>query len=104
MNHHSRLRRLDFLSPLLACLALASCGGGSDSAVAPPSSQAAAATATAQSNPLCSVATLGSYYWEIGDRNGVLVSGSMGAGGVFASTVMNIASASKWLFAGYVFE
>lgn len=88
----------------MAALTLASCGGGGSDSLDGPSIQAAAATATAQSNPLCSVATLGSYYWEIGDRNGVLVSGSVGAGGISASTVMNIASASKWLFAAYVFE
>ncbi|HMN75226.1 MAG TPA: hypothetical protein PKC97_04115 [Burkholderiaceae bacterium] len=105
MDHGPRLPRFAFFSPLLACLTLTACGGGgSDGSVAPPSRQAAAATATAQSNPLCSVAALGSYYWEIGDRNGVLVAGSMGAGGVSANTVMNIASASKWLFAGYVYE
>ena len=59
---------------------------------------------TISQSDVCSTGTLGSYYWEIGDRNGVLVSGSVGAGGVTASTVMNIASASKWLFAAYVFE
>lgn len=104
MHHNPRLRALNPLSQLLACLVLSSCGGGGSDSSAAPSGAAAAATATAQSNPLCSVAVLGSYYWEIGDRNGVLVSGSIGTGGVTASTVMNIASSSKWLFAAYVFE
>lgn len=103
MPHNLRLQRLNSLSLAVACLTISACGGGSSSPPA-PSAAAAAATATAQTNPYCSVAALGSYYWEIGDRNGVLVSGSVGAGGVTASTVMNIASASKWLFAAYVFE
>lgn len=89
---------------------LASCGGGSGASDAQPPAQltdaqrAQAATSTAQSNALCSTTALGSYYWEIGDRNGVLASGSVGAGGITADTTMNIASASKWPFAAYVVE
>ncbi len=104
MQSDSRLRVLGSASLLLAGLTLVSCGGGGAGETDAPSREAAAATATAQSNPLCSVATLGSYYWEIGDRDGVLVSGSMGSAGITADTEMNIASASKWLFAGYVLE
>lgn len=104
MQLHFCILRHEGLPLLLACLALASCGGGGSQDSGQPSAAAAAAIATAESNPHCSVATLGSYYWEIGDRTGVLVSGSMGAGGITADTVLNIASASKWLFAAYVYE
>lgn len=95
---------------LLSALAATSCGGGSATSAPPPTTgvtnaqRAAAATSTANTNPLCSTASLGSYYWEIGDKGGVLVSGSTGNGGITADTLMNIGSASKWPFAAYVIE
>jgi hypothetical protein len=46
---------------------------------------------------------LGPLYWEIGDANGVLASGSEGRG-VDRDKVMPIASATKWLFGAFVFE
>lgn len=67
----------------------------------------AAARETVKSNPLCGTRQLGAYYWEIGDRNGALVSGSRTprqAVPVAADTVMSVASASKWLYAAYTIE
>lgn len=65
----------------------------------------AAATATAQNtgNPCSGVRP---FYWEIGNRNAALASGSVKAVGsvqtVKASTPMNIASASKWIYGAWV--
>jgi hypothetical protein len=53
---------------------------------------------------MCSEATLGSYYWEIGDAGGVKVSGSVGANAPEATTKMWIFSSSKWLYAANVVE
>jgi len=55
-------------------------------------------------NPLCSVATLGTYYWEIGDANGIKAFGSEGSGAPTANTVMWVFSASKWLYAANVVQ
>lgn len=63
----------------------------------------AAATATANSNPNCAETVLGSFYWEIGDKDGKQVSGAVGTL-IGASTTMNIASASKWLYSSYVLQ
>ena len=60
--------------------------------------QAAAATLTAQSNPNCARARLGDYYWEVGDVNGVQVSGSVGTA-IGATTGLSIDSATKWVYA-----
>ena len=93
---------------LLASLVAASCGGGGSAAPAPAptgptnAQRATAATTTATTNALCTTAALGSYYWEVGNKDGVLVSGSVG--GITADTVMDIASASKWPFSSYVVE
>lgn len=69
--------------------------------------RAAAARKTVASNVLCSTRTLGSYYWEIGDRGAVLVSGSQvsrGGAKIVADTVMPVASASKWIYSAYTIE
>jgi CubicO group peptidase (beta-lactamase class C family) len=56
---------------------------------------------TIASNALCTA--LPNFYWEIGDANGALASGKVGA--LFdATTKMDIASASKLVFAAYVVE
>jgi hypothetical protein len=95
--------RLTLLT-VLSTVGLASCGGGdSTPAVAPVSAAAQAAMDTVAGNALCSEATLGSYYWEIGNQSGILASGTVGSG-VDDSTLMNIASASKWIYAAYVVE
>ena len=71
--------------------------------------RAAAAGWTAQHEPLCSTlnssSPMTSFYWEIGDGNpDDTRSGSVGPGAPVNSDSMNIASASKWLYAAYVAE
>ena len=75
-------------------------------ATTPSPTSVAAATATATDNALCG-ATISPFYWEIGDQNGPLVSGSIGTsstGPIVASTLLSIASASKLLYASYVVQ
>ena len=94
-----------------SALVVASCGGGSStsSEVPPPNEpptdaqRAAAASATASANTMCSLATLGTYYWEIGDAGGVKASGSPW-GGPTATTSMWVFSSSKWLYAANVVQ
>jgi hypothetical protein len=67
----------------------------------------AAARRTVSSNPLCSPRLLGAYYWEIGGRDGAMVSGSATPRGgvpIGSDTVMSVASASKWMYAAYTVE
>ena len=98
---------------LAAAMAIAGCGGGGDStgsAAAPPpagptdADRAAAATTTAQS-ATNACAPIRPFYWEIGDVNARQTSGFVSSTTdptVYASsTVMSIASASKWLYATY---
>lgn len=59
-----------------------------------------AATKTAQNNNYC--VAVHPFYWEIGDQNTALVSGSIGGASFTATTDMPIASASKWVFGAYV--
>jgi hypothetical protein len=61
-----------------------------------------AATTTAETNASC--LAVAPFYWEIGDASGVLSSGSVGSSAPVASTVMAIASASKWLFGAYAVQ
>ena len=98
---------------LVTILLMASCGGGNGppSAIMPPppitgptANSVSAATATAQNNALCG-APITPYYWEIGDQNGLLASGSIGSGAngpTVATTTVAVASASKWLYGAYV--
>lgn len=76
----------------------------------PPATTAAriaAATAAAQSSSNA-CAPIRPFYWEVGDKNERLAGGSVNAAGngtVYeAGTVMNIASATKWLYGAYVAE
>lgn len=99
----------------VAVALLAGCGGegagaGADSGAeagmvadggASLSARAAAAQTTAEHGALCAMAP--SFYWEIGDASGSLASGTVGTG-FAASTVMSIASASKFIFGAYVVE
>jgi hypothetical protein len=62
-----------------------------------------AARKTATTNPACSWDILNSFYWEIGDARGPLASGRVG-GRISADSVINVGSASKWLYAAYVIE
>ena len=120
MTPPSRRHHLLALLPLVA--GLAACGGGE--AEAPNAAQpvqagevrahalalddttrAAAATATAQSTSN-DCAAVRPFYWEIGNRDGRIVSGSVDSPAstthFTASTPMNIASASKWVYASFV--
>jgi hypothetical protein len=83
-------------------LLLTACGGGGQSAV-PVDEKAQAAQATAESNPACQP-RIGSFYWEIGDGTGRLASGQVGNSAPGAGEALQIASASKWLYAAYVAE
>ena len=60
----------------------------------------AAATAVANNDASCKA--IQPFYWEIGDRNGSLVSGTVGGDTPKADTAMLVASASKWFFGAYV--
>jgi len=92
---------------LLSALTVTSCGGGGSSTASVPAppppapGPPAAAAATAANAALCQA--IAPFYWEIGNVSGAQASGSVG--GQYTSTdVLNIASASKWLFAAYVVE
>ncbi len=74
------------------------CGGSSGPTVTQRSD---AAQKTVANNSNCT--TLGDFYWEVGDKNGSLVSGAVGT--TYSSTTeMDIASASKLIFGAYVVE
>jgi len=107
MNNSIRISAACLLSSLL----VAGCGGGgSDAAVASPpenptdAERAAAARETAAVNPMCTVGVLGPYYWEIGDADGVKVSGTAGANAPGATTELWVFSSSKWLYAANVVQ
>lgn len=92
----------------LLALGLIGCGTAEDAFEpgpdAPPGTSQAALTVyeqaaldTAQTSASCT--GLGNFYWEIGNGAGPLYGFTRGSG-VSATTVMPIASASKWLYAG----
>jgi len=72
----------------------------------PTANSVSAATDTAEDNSLCTAIT--PFYWEIGDQNSVLASGSLGTDSsgnpVLATTLFSIASASKWIYGTYVVQ
>lgn len=61
-----------------------------------------AATTTAANNAACTA--LPNFYWEIGDRDARLASGTRGASAPSATTQMNVYSASKWVYGAYVYQ
>ena len=75
-----------------------SSGGGGTTALS-TAQRAQATTTTAQTNSSCTA--LGDFYWEIGDKTGILGSGAIGAT-YSGSSLLSIASASKWIFGAYV--
>ncbi len=95
---------------VLTTLSLAACGGGGSDSGAPSgpdtTQRTQAATTTAANNSNC--VAVKPFYWQIGDKTGLMASGSVNLTGSAttydASTVMNIASASKWLYGAYVVE
>jgi hypothetical protein len=91
---------------LLSAAAVTGCGGGGSStnatpAPAPSPSATEAATVAANTSPTCT--GLGDFYWEIGDKDGPLASGQVGSS-YGATTEMEVASSSKWIYASYVAE
>ncbi|NVI99237.1 hypothetical protein HV824_14050 [Myxococcus sp. AM009] len=104
---HDRRKTLISARGLLA-LGLIGCGTAEDAVApltdAPPGTSRAALTVYEQAaldtaNASASCAPLGNFYWELGDGAGPLYGIPRGSG-VSATTVMPIASASKWLYAG----
>jgi hypothetical protein len=91
---------------IIQALVLGCCLGGTGHAAAADKLQRSsqAAHAAAISNPACTASRMGDFYWEIGDANGVIASGSQGRGRVTANSEFAIASASKWVFGAYVLE
>jgi len=93
------------LSPALAALAALACGVGltypAVSSAQTIAERTQAVEQTAQNNQHCNNLR---FYWEIGNANGTLASGREGLLAPNASTVMAIASASKWLYGAYVVE
>lgn len=69
-----------------------------------PARAVQAATEAATHAPACTQRGMGDFYWEIGDAQGPLASGAAGGGSVGATTRVEIASASKWLFGAYVVQ
>jgi len=61
-----------------------------------------AATTTATSNAYCTA--LPKFYWEIGDRNGKIASGTWGSSPPAAGDQMQIYSAGKWVYGAYVYQ
>lgn len=57
------------------------------------------AASAAANGPDCSAQA--PFYWEIGDANGVIVSGRVG-GFLTRDSVLSLASASKWIYGAYV--
>lgn len=84
---------------LLSCAAwAASTATWADAAAAVQAAQHAAAA-----DPACAGRDMGRFYWEIGDASHAIASGHQGEG-VEAATVLDIASASKWVFGAYVLQ
>ena len=94
----------------LPLLLLTGCGGGGGDPGDPPPTEAAriaAAADTAQSTSnACN--PIRPFYWEVGNSAAAKVAGSVpgsaGSATYTASTVMNVASASKWLYGAYVVQ
>ena len=86
------------------CMTLVGCGGGGSTSPSAPSEaqRISAATTTAQTVSECTA--IEPFYWEIGNSSAALASGSVGGATYTATTAMNIASASKWLYGAYVVE
>lgn len=115
MRRFKHSRQTLLACSLLGCGLLASCkGGGSSSGdptpeppVTPPTLQQRIDAANHTASNIADCSTITPFYWEIGDRNGVLASGTGGDNSALppaATTPMLIASASKWLFATYVVQ
>ncbi len=98
--------RIRSFSLTLACaFALASCNAADPQGGYPNAQEAdkvAAAKQTATTNSSCTA--IAPFYWEIGNVDSILASGTTGDGSVTRTTNMLIGSASKWLFGAYVIQ
>jgi hypothetical protein len=116
MPMYARARMTRFLAIAMLLLLQAACGGSSSSTGGSTGGntggssltnqeRASAATTTAGSDALCT--SLTPFYWEIGDESGALVSGTGGdnsSAPPSSTSLMAIASASKWVFSSYALE
>ena len=113
-SHVSRRPLATACTALGVALTVAACGGsgGGTGVSGPPDnvdldSRIAAATTTAQSDTNA-CAPIQPFYWEVGDETGRLASGSVPSNGgnptYTSTTLMSIASASKWLYGAYVVQ
>ncbi|HET7174504.1 MAG TPA: hypothetical protein VFK21_00700 [Gammaproteobacteria bacterium] len=120
---------MKILGTLALALILVACGGGSSSSSSggstgtstgtggssggnnnpsPPltdQERTQAADSTVSSDPACT--SLTPFYWEIGDKGGALASGTGGdksSAPPSSTSLMAIASASKWVFSSYALE
>ena len=99
---------------LATVLVVAACGGGGDSSSdngggsggTSDQQRIQAATITAERNSQCTA--IRPFYWEVGDRNSAMASGSVNSSTdpkvYTASSVLSIASASKWIYGTYVVQ
>lgn len=90
-----------FLRQRKACAALLLLSGFADASELSREQRVDAVKATIARTAECK--KLGDFYWEIGDKNGVLESGAVGDK-FSAQKIIPIASASKWVFGSYVLE
>lgn len=93
---------------LTVAAGLSACGGGgggtTESTLPTVAQRATAAEATANHNATCQPNVITPFYWEIGDRDGPLASGSVGTPAPTRQSAFNVASASKWVYASYVVQ
>lgn len=111
---HLTGQRRALLGPILLLLGACGGGGGGGPVLGPPATggnglptpgSVAAVTQTANSNAQCTA--IQPFYWELGNADTALASGSSTqAGGtpVTAATRWPIASASKWIYGMYVVQ
>lgn len=83
---------------------VSACGGGGSKGdtTLDIATRIVAAQQTATLNAQC--LAVSPFYYEIGDKTSAITGGSIGGNTYTASSQMNIASGSKWLFGAYVAE
>ncbi|HEY9448675.1 MAG TPA: hypothetical protein VIQ74_10280 [Gemmatimonadaceae bacterium] len=113
-SHESKRLLATAGAALGIALSIVACGGGGGGTgvSGPPENidldtRISAATTTAQSSTNA-CAPIQPFYWEVGDETGRLASGSVPSNGgnptYTSTTLMSIASASKWLYGAYVVQ
>lgn len=93
--------RTSYKSPLHICTALLFITNLSIAATS-NDQRIKVATEVALHNSACT--KISPFYWEIGDKEKALASGSIGDGTYTANTNMVIASASKWIWGSYIVQ